>query len=100
MKTKISREFPELEDALYALALEKERLDAAHLDELVRQYPQYATELTDAAIELVLDALEGEHGESSLEQVDSTSEAVSRAMSRFQNRLHREQTAKQTREAE
>lgn len=77
-----------LRDVLYALALAKSIPDANLVDEFVRRYPEHAAALTAFAIELAIDAA----GESANAGVDSimttTSPAVSRAMSRFQNRLH------------
>jgi hypothetical protein len=77
-----------LQDALYALALAKPAPDAAVLDDLVRRYPQYAAELTDMAVVLALEVLADGDDEPMLEDVSGTSVAVSRAMSRFQNRLY------------
>ncbi|WP_172146558.1 hypothetical protein [Pseudomonas tumuqii] len=80
-----------LRDALYELSLAKHELDADLLDDLVRRYPNYAEELTDFAIELALDAL---HSDAAVEAAEAAidptvvSPAVSRAMSRFQNRLY------------
>lgn len=82
---------PPLRDALYALSLAKRVPDAEVLDDVVRQYPQYADDLTDFAIELAIDAL---HGEATAETAEAAvdpahvSPAVSRAISRFHNRLH------------
>ena len=77
-----------LQDALYALALAKPVTDAAVLDDLVCRYPKYATQLTDMAVELALEALADRDEEPMLEDVSRTSAAVGRAMSRFQNRLY------------
>jgi hypothetical protein len=85
-----------LEDALYILSLEKEVLDAAILDKVIRAFPEYAEELTDFAIDIALDCLRSRsrNTETSAQptQLGSVSPAVSRAMSRFQNRLHAVQT--------
>jgi hypothetical protein len=88
MNSQTIRSEGSLEDALYALALAKPVLDAAVLDGLVRRYPQYGAQLTDMAVELALDALADRREEPMLEEISGTSPAVSRAMSRFQNRLH------------
>lgn len=78
-----------LQDAFYSLSLEKRMPDADLLEEYVRLYPDYATELTDFAIELALDALRDTEVEDvSEERAGVTSPAVSKAMSRFENRLH------------
>lgn len=80
-----------LRDALYALSIAKAVPDAALLDDMVRRYPQFGGELTDYAIAIAIDAL---RGDTVVEVAEATfdpmvlSPAVSRAMSRFQNRLH------------
>jgi hypothetical protein len=82
---------PGLRDALYALATAKAVPDAALLDDMVRRYPQFSGELTDYAIAIAIDAL---RGDDAVEAAGAgrdpmvMSPAVSRAMSRFQNRLH------------
>ena len=82
---------PGLRDALYTLTTAKDVPDAALLDDLVRRYPQFSSELTDYAIAIAIDALQGDRA---VEAADASrdpmamSPAVSRAMSRFQNRLH------------
>lgn len=84
-----------LEDALYILSIEKEIPDAAILDNVIRAFPEYAEELTDFAIDIALDCLRNRSEEESLArpaQLGAVSPAVSRAMSRFQNRLHAVQT--------
>ena len=81
---------PPLREALYALAMAASTPDAQVLDEIVRQYPQFADELTDFAVELALDSL----GEAVSEAEDATADPsnvsplVSRAMSRFHNRVY------------
>ena len=83
---------PTIGDALYALLLEKHIPDAEVLDDIVRRYPEHATQLTEFVIDLVLDGLHDtvvESGQASRDVDDlGISPAVSRAMSRFQNRLH------------
>jgi hypothetical protein len=74
-----------LRDVLYAFSVAKAVPDDELLDEFVRRYPGYATEIIDFAVEIVVDAARG-----NVEVEESgakTSPAVSRAMSRFQNRL-------------
>lgn len=81
-----------LRDALYELSIEQHVPDAALLDDIVRRYPQYAAELTEFAIALAVDALHDVATESAVPDTDeapiTVTPAVSRAMSRFQNRLH------------
>ena len=83
---------PPLREAFYALSLEQRVPDAALLDDVVRRYPQYAAELTEFAIALAVDALHDAATESAVSDSDeapmTVTPAVSRAMSRFQNRLH------------
>ena len=86
-------------EAFYELSMAKHIPDAALLDDVVHRYPQFAEELTDFAIKLALDALQGEATADAAEAaVDpgNVSPAVSRAMSRFHNRLHasRQETGK------
>jgi hypothetical protein len=76
-----------LRNVLYEFALAKPVPDAALVDEFVRHYPEYASDLTEYAIELALDAIAARN-----EPVDKpsavTTPSVSRAMSRFHNRLY------------
>ena len=81
---------PTLREALYSLAVAKEIPDAGVLDDVVRRFPQYGNELTEFAIAIGIDALRGDVdvGVAQIEiDPDAPSPAVSRAMSRFQNRL-------------
>lgn len=75
-----------LRDALYEFSLAKPIPDADLLDEFTRRYPEHATELTDFAIEIAVDAVHGVD-EVHAETTPGVSAAVSRAMSAFQNRL-------------
>ena len=79
-------------DALYMLSLAHQTPDAKVLDELVRQYPEHAKELTEFVIALVVDDLQDRGSNSDMSTQDaSTSEispAVTRAVSRFLNQLH------------
>jgi hypothetical protein len=77
-----------LRNAFYELALANQAPDAELLDEFVRRYPEHAAELTDFAIELALDAATAVDAQSETETVPTDSVAVSKAMSRFQNRLY------------
>ena len=83
---------PSIADAFYALSLERRIPDAKLLDDIVRRYPEYATQLTEFVIELVLDGLHDNVIEPEKANQDTDdlgiSPAVSRAMSRFQNRLY------------
>jgi hypothetical protein len=76
-----------LRNVLYELALAKPAPDAALVDEFVRHYPEYASDLTEYAIELALDAIAA-HNEPMDMPVATTTPSVSRAMSRFHNRLY------------
>lgn len=76
-------------DVLYEFALNYERPDPQQLDDFVRRYPSYADALTILAIELVIDQKTAEeNAESVCPEPDAEMTAMlSRAMSRFQNRL-------------
>ena len=87
MTTTITRDNAGLRDALYALSLAQPVPNAAMLDDVIRQYPAYASELTEAAIAIALDALVEDDDFAPQADAD-TSPAVLRAMSRFHNRLH------------
>lgn len=91
MNTTLTAGEPLLREALYELSIAKHMPDAQVLDDVVRRYPQFAEELTDFAVELALDALRGEAAADAAESAvdpSNISPAVSRAMSRFHNRLH------------
>jgi hypothetical protein len=67
-----------LRDVLYAFSVAKAVPDDELLDEFVRRYPGYATEIIDFAVEIVVDAARG-----NVEVEESgakTSPAVSRAL--------------------
>ena len=79
-----------LREALYALSMKKRVPDALALDDVVRQYPQFAEELTDFAVELLVDslrepAIDEAEAHVDLERVDPD---LSRAISRFHNRVY------------
>ena len=81
---------PPLREALYTLSMAKRVPDAQVLDEVVRLYPQFAEELTEFAVELVVDSLRepaiGEvEAEIDLQVIDAD---VSRAISKFHNRVY------------
>jgi hypothetical protein len=92
MKPTQSADADLLRAACYEISMAKDVPDAALLDEVVRRYPQFGSELTEFAILVALDALRERAGAPSAapEGGDSVSPAVSRAMSRFHNRLHAE----------
>ena len=79
-----------LRDVLYDLSLAKSVPDAELLDDFVRRFPQYADSLTEFAIELAMDVLRPEPEVDAETETDLNyvSPAVSRAISRFHNRLH------------
>jgi hypothetical protein len=88
MTTKFFRGDTALQDAFYAMSLAKPAPNAGTLDDLVRRYPEFATELTEMAVELALDALcDADDRQESAPTADSSS-MVLKAMSRFHNRLH------------
>lgn len=78
-------------DVLYAFSMEEQDVNADLLDAYVRRYPAYAQALTDLAIELAMDRLAPAPAVDAAEATSGpakVSPAVSRAMSRFQNRLY------------
>lgn len=87
----LSRSPAALRDAFYALCLAQDVPDAELLEKFVLEYPEYADDLVDFAIELALDALPGAAGfdeaKETLNVTVPTAE-VMRAMSRFQNQLY------------
>lgn len=83
-------EMPALREALYALSMAKRVPDAQVLDEVVRQYPQFAEELVDFAVEIVVDSLRTTAaGEAESDaDVDHLTPDVSRAISTFHNEVY------------
>jgi hypothetical protein len=91
MTTNKTNNIPPLDEVLYTFAAETRDLDADLLDEYVRSYPDYADALTTFAISLALDALERPDAadtKSSASEMTTVTPAVSRAISKFQNRLY------------
>jgi len=76
-----------LRDVLYAFSLAKAAPDAELLEEFVRRHPEHAAALTDFAIDILVDAVRGDDDVAATAGELKVSPAVSRAMSRFQNRL-------------
>lgn len=76
-----------LSDALYEFAL-TDTPRAAVLDDFTRRYPHHAEELTAFAIAWALDPDGGDDEEAASSPSAETSAAVTRAMSRFQNKLY------------
>lgn len=96
MTATLTRSANPLREALYTLSLAQYVPNAEVLDDVIRRYPEHAQALTEFAIELAMDALCGDSGADSADSaIDPTkvSPAVSRAMSRFQNRLYEAQRA-------
>jgi hypothetical protein len=75
-----------LRNVLYELALAKPTPDAALIDEFVRRYPEYASDLTEYAIELALDAIAMPYEPADMPAA-LTGPSVARALSRFHDRL-------------
>lgn len=90
MTTTQLRSSGSLRDAFHELVLASEPVPNAELlDEFVRRYPEYATALTEFAVELTLDVFAGAPDDEATGQLPSfVSAAVSKAMSRFHNRLY------------
>lgn len=81
---------PPLREALYALSMAKRVPDAEVLDDVVREYPEFAEELTEFAVDLVVNSLrESPFDEGvadiNLEHLDRD---VSQGISRFHNRVY------------
>lgn len=75
-----------LEEVLYEFSLEKTVPDAELLEVYVKRFPEYAAALTDLAVAIALDTeIEAKQAGDVLGA--EVSPAVSRAMSRFHNRL-------------
>lgn len=90
-----------LDDAIYALSVAKDVPDADVLEAVIKEYPELASELTEYAIEMVVDAVIGDDDAAEVPDADpSESEAVTLAISRFQNRLFKRKSEEaQAREA-
>lgn len=86
--TKFIRDETALRDAIYALSLAEPAPNADTLDDLVRRYPEFASELTEMAVEIALDALCNNEEDQESAATTDTGSMVLKAMSRFQNRLH------------
>jgi hypothetical protein len=83
----LTKQMTPLQDVLYAFSLAKETPDAELLEDFARKYPEHASELTDLAIDIVMDVGLSEDVAATNAVEPCFSPAVSRAMSRFQNRL-------------
>ena len=88
MITEATKSTMRRDEALYVLAQAGPSLDAASLDSVVRRYPEHATELTEIAIELALEALHGADDDDVPASAAETNDAVLQAMSHFHNRLY------------
>lgn len=91
----------ELRDAFYELSLSGAIPTAEALEALVKIYPKHASELTQFAIALAMDAL-ANSDEEVIEDVsqDALDPAISRAMSAYQNHLYDLKNNKNARKAE
>lgn len=79
-----------LREAFLELSTARQIPDAQLLDDVIRRYPHFSDELTEFAVALAVDALQGDVETLAAEEAIDTnavSPAVSRAMSHFQNRL-------------
>ena len=93
--TKTTPQSPaELREVLYEFAL-KDVPDANLLEEFVGRYPKYADDLTEFAVEIVVDSLRTKEVSIPAEAL-RVSPSVSRAMSVFQNALHAVKTGSKT----
>jgi hypothetical protein len=86
-----------LKDVLYAFSMARPIPNAELLDDFARRYPTHAAALTDFAVSIVLDLARGGDDEEAAHAIEPTvSKAVSRAMSRFQNKLFEVQQSRTT----
>jgi hypothetical protein len=88
MIIEFTRDQSALQDALYTLALAKPVPDPEVLEEVTRLYPEFASQLTNRACELALEAFRGEPEDDSPVASPEVNNMVLKAMSRFQNRLY------------
>lgn len=88
MTTNTNNNMPPLDEVLYALSVESRELNAELLDEYVRAHPDYADALTELAVTLALEELEPADVKASPAEMTTVTPAVSRAVSKFQNRLY------------
>jgi hypothetical protein len=78
-----------LEDVLYEFAIAQDRPDAGLLSEFIRRFPQHADVLTEFAVSLALETFSDIPPEESGQELSARDNAaISRAMSRFQNRIY------------
>ncbi|QUD90166.1 hypothetical protein [Phenylobacterium montanum] len=76
-----------LEDVLYQFTLAHPQPDADDVEAYARDYPQYARELTELAIDLVIEARLRAVEDAVITRTDDDDMALERAISRFQNGL-------------
>lgn len=76
-----------LEDVLYQFTLAHPRPDAEAVEAYARDYPQFARDLTELAIDLVLEDSLPAAEDAVLARTDNDDMALERAISRFQNGL-------------
>lgn len=88
MNTKTTENNGPLDEVLYAFAAEERKLNADLLDEYVRAYPEYAQALTKLAVDLALEGPRSPAEPATAAEMTTVTPAVSRAMSKFQNRLY------------
>jgi hypothetical protein len=93
MKTTNQTNMPTASDVLYELsiALDEGTRPGDILDDFIRHFPKYSAELTEYAIDAAIYALRPEPSAAKLDCAPASeklSPAVSRGISRFQNRLH------------
>ena len=90
MSANQSTRTPSLREALYALSMAKRIPNAEVLDEIVRQYPHFAEELTEFAVELVVDSLRKPEIDEAESEIDPqfVNADVSRSISIFHNRVY------------
>lgn len=77
-----------LQDAIFDLMVANRLPDAQLVENIVSEYPDFATEITDFAVELAIDMLiNSDRNEEAVVVQDEVSPLVSRALSNFENEL-------------
>ena len=85
--TSTEKRSPPLREVILELAVAKPVPDAEVLDEFTRRYPEYAAELTEAAVDLVLAAAAGRLASEPSGPRPTPSSSVAKGMRRFDERL-------------
>jgi hypothetical protein len=78
-----------LDDVLFEFAVAQDRPDAELLSDFVRRFPEYAKEITYLSVSFALETCSGVTEDAESQPLSpQENAAISRAMSRFQNRIY------------